>query len=112
MDFNCPPRHVAPPYSDAAVWGLGVGAAGIRVFGIVKNLPNNKILWRDSVTAFGETKYVGGGADAVNIEPAALIATFKKLTPEAIALFSKSLNGAVFEEMPVLHALSDDDFEF
>ena len=84
----------------------------IRVIGIVKNLPNNKILWRDSVTAFGETKYVGGAADAVNIEPAALIATFKKLTPEAIALFSKSLNGAVFEEMPVLHALSDDDFDF
>jgi len=84
----------------------------IRVIGIVKNLPNNKILWSDWVTAFGENKYVGGNADAVNIDPTELIAAFKKLTPEAIALFSKSLNGEIFEEMPVLHALSSDDFEF
>lgn len=84
----------------------------IRIIGVVRNLPGNKIIWRDSAIAFGETKYVGDNADAVNIDPAELIDAFKKLGPEAIALLAKSLNGAVLEGMPELYELSPEDFNF
>lgn len=84
----------------------------IRLNGIVKDARTGQVLWRDSVVAFADKRYLGDAADPENVDPADLVSSFKALTPAVIDLVMRSLNGEVLPPMPELVGTDARDLAF
>ncbi|WP_145999119.1 hypothetical protein [Oceanicoccus sp. KOV_DT_Chl] len=84
----------------------------IRIMGVAIDAETNKPLWSNAVVVFGEKPYKGSDSNAENINSEELVSTFKSISQKANSLIIDSLNGDDLGEMPVLHGLTDSDFEF